>query len=35
MTNKIILATPTEYKIYCALSPIGPYFPKGFSPIDL
>ena len=26
---------PTNVKVYCILSPVGPYYPTGFAPVRL
>ena len=34
-SNKLILSPPESFKIYIVLTPVGNYFPKGFTAIDL
>lgn len=29
------MRAPTKAKLFCAISPVGPYFPSGFKPIKV
>lgn len=35
MDNTLGVKKPSNCKIYTVLSPVGPYYPKGFKPIKL
>lgn len=29
------IKTPSKAKLYCVISPVGPYFPSGFKPVKV
>lgn len=35
MENSLGVKVPSKARVFCVLSPVGPYYPSGFKPIKL